>query len=262
MNKRVLFMIIGDEVKYLADSNMDHREWYISLGYDGSDFENIIRGYVIDGKIVFFKGENFNYDESVMRTAKRFSQGMRLTLNNPNLEVWCGIVINSYGEKWEPIVKIDDSELVNSTEEKKVEVKKEIKTNNSSEPRQLVEFKNNYEDPKFIKIAIIVSVIMIVLDILVKIYLGSKETFHMSNLVDFLLTIGSVGLLGYAVYGYKKKLSITKYVGVAASICLLLMLDFFDIILGIGYFVFSIDQGYFAKAIKMIKNKGRGNENV
>ena len=54
MNNKILFMIIGNEVKYLADSNMDHREWYTSLGLDINNYDNIVRGYIIDGKIIFF----------------------------------------------------------------------------------------------------------------------------------------------------------------------------------------------------------------
>ena len=48
MNNRVLFMIIGNEVKYLQNSNQDHREWYLSLGLDANLFDSIVRGYVID----------------------------------------------------------------------------------------------------------------------------------------------------------------------------------------------------------------------
>ncbi len=59
MNNRILFMIIDDQVKYLTDSNMDHREWYVSLGLDPNNYENIVRGFVMDGKIIFFKGMNF-----------------------------------------------------------------------------------------------------------------------------------------------------------------------------------------------------------
>ena len=108
MDSKILFMIVDNEVKYLADTKMDHREWYLSLGYDNNNFDNIVRGYIIEGKIVFFKGMNFNYDEEVIKEAKKYASGMRLTLNNPQLEVWCGIVINSYGEKWEPVYKVSD----------------------------------------------------------------------------------------------------------------------------------------------------------
>ena len=81
----------------------------------------------------------------------------------------------------------------------------------------------------------------------------------MGNFGDFLLTIGSSGLLIFIIVGYVKKIPYTKYLGVAASICLLLMFDIFDIILGIVYFMFSIDQGYFTKIIKKIKERGEKN---
>ena len=42
--------------------------------------------------------------------------------------------------------------------------------------------------------------------------------------------------------------------GVAASVAIIITLDFLDVVLGILYFVFSVDQGYFIKFIYMIKN--------
>jgi len=257
MDDKILFMIVDDEVKYLTNSDMDHREWYISLGYDNNNFDNLVRGFVMEGKIIFFKGMNFNYDEEVIKIAKKYAQSIRSTLNNPNLEVCCGIVINSYGEKWEPVYTLSEADLNNiaPTEKtvKKEEIKKEVNT------RPLIEFKNNYEDPKFIKTAVIISSITLILSIIIKMYLTSKQVYSFSNFVDFLLTIGSSGLLVIIIFGYIRKLQITKYLGIVASICLLLMLDIFDIVLGIIYFIFSIDQGYFTKIINKIKERGAKN---
>ena len=51
MNNRILFMIIDDQVKYLTDSNMDHREWFLSLGGNPNDYPNLVRGFISNGKI-------------------------------------------------------------------------------------------------------------------------------------------------------------------------------------------------------------------
>ena len=48
---RILFMLINGEMKYLQQNDGDHREWYLSLGGDPNNFENIVRGFILDGKI-------------------------------------------------------------------------------------------------------------------------------------------------------------------------------------------------------------------
>ena len=52
MNNKVLFLIIGNEVKYLQDSTMDHKEWYVSLGFDPSTFDSVVRGFILDNKMI------------------------------------------------------------------------------------------------------------------------------------------------------------------------------------------------------------------
>ena len=84
-NNRILFMIIDNQVMYYQELDKDHKEWYLSLGLDESKFYDVVRGFISDGKIVFYKGENFNYDDEVMKIAKSFAPSMRITLNNLNL---------------------------------------------------------------------------------------------------------------------------------------------------------------------------------
>lgn len=255
MNSKILFMIIDDEVKYLADSDMDHREWYNSLGLDQNSFDNIVRGFVLDGKIVFFKGSSFNYDEEVIKAAKRFGRGMKLSLNNPNLLVCCGIVINSQGEKWEPIMTLNDDELSSVTEEKKevVQEKKVV----SKGKRPILVFNNNYEDDNFVKRAIIVTSVVLGLSVLTKIHLINVDRLNLSNGLDLVLCVLQIGLLIYSIYGYKTKNKYTKYLSIGASVCLFLMFDIFDIIIGICYCLFVIDENYFSGVIKLIKRIGK-----
>ena len=94
MNK-VLFMIINGEVKYNFDEKKDHKEWYISLGLDGNLFDSVIRGFVIDNKIIYYKGSNFMYDQEVIQAAKRYTPYIRYSLQKPNLEACCGIVFSN-----------------------------------------------------------------------------------------------------------------------------------------------------------------------
>ena len=250
MNNRVLFMIVDNQVKYLTDSNMDHREWYNSLGMDPNNFDNIVRGYVLENKIIFFKGMMFNYDEEVIKAARVFTPSIRLALNNPSLEVYCGIVVNGQGQKWEPVLRINENEITGFVQPKPVEQK----TKEHIETGPVLELKNNYEDPKFIKVATIVTSIVLILIIITKIMLFSKnEILQAGHLFDVLLSLAQVGTLGFVIYGYNKKIPYAKYVGIIASVLIILTLNIYDIIIGILYFLFSVDQGYFIKLINLIK---------
>ena len=248
MNNKVLFMIVNNELKYLKDTNMDHREWYVSLGYDASLFENIVRGYVIDNKIIFFKGIMFNYDEEVIKAARVYTPSIRYIMNNPSLEVYCGILVNGQGQKWEPILKINENEITGFVKEEKKE-EKEIKELGSA-----IEFKNDYTDSKFIKRAIIVTGIVLVLTLIIKINLFSKqEILKLNSFFDIFLSISQVFLLSFIIYSYKKKFSFTKYLSIGVSILIILTLDICDVIIGVLYFLFSIDQNYFVNFINFIK---------
>lgn len=248
---RVLFMIVNNQIKYLTGSDMDHREWYNSLGLDINNFDNIVRGYVIDNKIIYFKGMMFNYDEEVIKAARVFTPSIRSYLGNPSLEVYCGIIVNGQGQKWEPVLRINENEITGFVQTKPVE----IKNKEYIETGPVLELKNNYEDPKFIKTATIVTLIVLVLTLVLKIILFSKqELLQTRNSFDILLSIAQIGSLGFVIYGYNKKISYTKYIGIIASILIVLTLDVFDIIIGVLYFLFSIDQNYFIKVINFIKS--------
>ena len=250
MNNRILFMIIDDQVKYLTEGNSDHREWYNSLGLDPNNYENIVRGFIIDGKIIFFKGSNFVADNEVITMAKRHAPGIRLYLNN-NYEVYCGIEAHSLGGKWEPIVKINDNELtgVVHKEEPKEYVPKELESS--------IEFKNDYENPKFIKRAIIVTVVVLILSIL----FNAMDIIRDPSRLDFLefLFIGAqVICLIATIIGYIQKKETVKVTGILASALLVFTFNIDNIVLGIFYFVFSVDQNYILKLVELIKKLIKG----
>lgn len=250
MNEKILFMIIGNSVQFLQNNTMDHREWYNSLGFDPNLFESIVRGYVIENKIVFFKGMTFTYDEEVIKMARTFSPTIREYCHNQSLEVYCGIIVPS-GGKWEPVLHIKNEEITGivPTQVKEEKVKKE-----PIETGPVLEFKNNINDSNFQKKAIIITSIVMLLAIIIKIFLFSKkEILQLQNSMDVILVFSQIILLGITIYGYIKKMPSTKYLGLVSSILLILTLDIFDIILGILYFLFSIDQGYFTSFINSIK---------
>ena len=247
---KILFMIINNEVKYLQNSQMDHKEWYLSLGLDPNLFETIIRGFIMEGKMVFYKGSNFNYDDEVMKCAKMFAPSMRITLNDLNLGVYCGVNISGFNAKWEPIVKINDTELTGFVPEEKKEAKKEY----VERPHEdMIDFKNDYSDPAFRKRAILVTLVTLVIAILIKVLLISTQKMYLSKFGDFILMLAQIGLLCASMVSYLKQKENAKFLGIGAGIALLLMFDIYDIILGILYSIFSIDEGYYFKLIGFVK---------
>lgn len=262
MDNKVLFMIIDRQIQYLSNSTMDHREWYNSLGLDPNQFENIVRGFILEHKIVFFKGINFNYDEEVIRSAKIFSPSIREYLGDSTYEVFCGVTIPSGGRKWEPILKIKDEELgftpevqqSRESENQLIKPGKPIKDYGKIENGPLLEFKNDYHDDKFVKFAIIITSFTLVLCIILKIILFHQGMLlHWGESEDVLLCFSQVALLGICIVGYLRKRAYTKYAGVFASIAIILTLDFWDLALGIFYFLFSVDQQYIFEILSFFK---------
>ncbi len=258
MNDRILFMIVENNVVYLSNSPMDHREWYQSLGYDMNLFESIIRGYVMEGKIIFFKGSTFNYDQEVITCARQFSPRIRRDLQIESYPVYCGITIPSPGAKWEPVVKLAEEELTGMVASPKTEVveKPPIETGPA------IEFKNDISNDSFSKTAVLVTSIVLGCTFLLKIFLFAQgKILHLNSFIDVLLTILQLGFLGATIYFYSKKNVRAKATGLGASICLIFTLHIWDILLGICYFLFTIDQGYFTKVIDFFKGLGKGKNN-
>ena len=254
-NNKVLFMVLDNQVVYLQNSNMDHREWFVSLGKNPDEFDNVIRGFIMDGKIVFFKGMNFNYDQGVIDVATKVAPSIRITLQNPSLEVYCGIVINSYGEKWEPVLKINEEELVGylpKQEEKKESVSPPSELANGP----ILELKNNYNDDKFVQLAIRMTTFVLIIFVG---YVLFSIIFHKNPIprLDYFLWFLEIFLLIFTIYGYKKKLNMVKYIAMVASVLLLLMFHPFSIILGVFYLLFNVDHSYIISLFSFFKKIGK-----
>ncbi len=250
MNNQILFMVVNQNVQYLSNSPMDHREWYQSLGYDMNLFENIIRGYVMEGKIIFFKGSTFNYDQEVITCARQFSPRIRRDLQIESYPVYCGITIPSPGAKWEPVLQLKEEELTGIPH---VEVKQEEPVL-VKETGPAIEFKNDVSDESFSKRAIVVTGIVLVITFVLKIVLFSQDKImHFNNFMDVILSLLQIGLLGYSIFLYSKKESRAKYTALGASLALLFTFQIWDIVLGILYFLFTIDQSYFVNIVNLIK---------
>jgi len=253
MKDKMLFMLYNGEIKYLVNNGMDHREWFISLGGRQEEYDNLIRGFIMDGKIVFFKGPEFKYDNEVIEAAKRYAPGMRIVLGNNTLTVCCGILPGKPGEKWEPIMLLNDSELTGLVVEEKKEMPKPQEPYVYNE-EPLIQIMNNYNDDEFLKVASKFTIIVLILTAVFKIILILREKMYLSSFSDILLIILQIGSLLGVLFGYKKKKEYAKFLAIFSSIMIVLSFDLLDVILGILYFLFSIDQGYIKNMI-MVANK-------
>ncbi len=256
MNNKILFMIYNDEIKFLTNSEMDHKEWYLSLGGDINNYDNVIRGFVINNQIIFFKS-NLSYDQEVIDMASKCAPIMKQQLKNPSLKVCCGITPGMDGSSWEPIMTLNDNELTGFSikmEDAKKEEAKQQEPKQEIELQPVLDFKNDYNDPKFIKLATTFTSIIIALTIIIKVLLLKSKKIDLNDRWTVLLVILQVGLLVLSLLGYLKKNSKTKYIGIAASAALFFMFDLFDIVIGVFNLFFTIDQGYILKIIDTGKN--------
>lgn len=255
MNNKILFMIYNGEIKFLDNPNIDHREWYISLGGDINNYDNVIRGFVINNQLIFFKG-NLSYDNEVIEMAKKCAPVMKKQLNNQNLKVCCGINPGQNGASWEPIMTLNEDELTGFSINIEDEINKQKMNNaNNNKPIELqpvIDFKNNGNDPKFIKLAITFSIVILVLSLVLKIIMFMSDKFELNGF-NILLLLVQIVLLSMTIVGYKSQNKNTKYIGIVASLALIFMFNIFDIILGILNLLFTIDQGYILGMISVYK---------
>lgn len=257
MNDKILFIIYNNQIQYCQDQNYDHRSFYQSIGGDLNNYENTIKGYIIGDKIIFFKN-NLSYDQEVIDMAKRCAPAMKEQLNNPYLKVCCGINPGQNGASWEPILTINDNELTGYVTDKMIEEQKQKEQEAirrqkiARETTTVVDFKNNYEDPKFVKFAVIFTLIIIVLTLLSKGYLIFIKKEDITGLTKF-LSIAQIILLVGSLFGYIQKKEYSKYLGIGATIALVMMFNIIDIIIGVINFLFTVDQGYILNMLTVSK---------
>lgn len=265
MKNTIMFLIVDDRFTFFKSDQLDHKEFYVSLGYNPDDFENVVRGCILNNKAIFFKGSMYQYDESVIEMARKYAPYIRSQMGDDSISIYCGIVIKP-GGSWEPVLQITDAELGydNSQPSSREEIaNQKIDSSFIETPKNthgyftndsVIDFKNDYNDSKFIKTAIIFSVITLVLAVLIKMLLFKQNVkLHSNNSMDMLLCFLQVVLLIVTIYGYFAKKSFTKYTSIAASICIILTFDILDIILGSVYFVFSVDSALLNRVVDFVK---------
>ena len=100
-------MIIDDEILFLENSEMSHYEWYTSLNLNKEDFKNIVRGYLVGSRAVFYK-DNFSYDDDVIEKAKEYGKIIKQKYKIKKLRVSVGLKEGEIGEIWSSIRNIEE----------------------------------------------------------------------------------------------------------------------------------------------------------
>lgn len=263
MEDRILFMVFNGEIKFLQHSSMDHKEWYLSLGGNMDEYDNMIRGFIMDSKIIFFKA-NLNYDKEVIDFATKMGLIMKTQLNHPEYKICCGINPGQDGAKWEPILTINEEDLAGyeSEEEKQKREEKEKQKEQLEQAIQhtdsgpILEFKNDVESKEFIHYATIFTLILLGVAILAKVVLISQKTLMLSSRWNVILLLGQVASFVLTIVGYQKKMSKTKIFALAASIFSIILFDLVDVIIGVLNFLFTLDQNYIIKLMSLPKKIG------
>ena len=99
---RIAFFIKNNKINLLTNSEMSHYEWMKLLGIKDNEFNSIIRGYVSNGNIVFYKG-NFTYDNDVIEAANKYCNKIKEMCNiEDKCMVYCGVKVGKQGEIWPP----------------------------------------------------------------------------------------------------------------------------------------------------------------
>ena len=264
MNERILFIIINDEIKFLTNPNKDHREWFLELGGKEEDYQKVIKGYIMDGMIVFFK-ENFNYDMEVINLAKKCAPLIRKQLGRPNLKVCCGIQPGQNGSKWEPIMTLTEEELaeaeIDVEQEQRELLRREEERKRQEEIRsrvtdnKIIEFKNDWEDPKFIKYATTFTLIILLAAAITKIILILNKTIILeyNRWIQLLIMVQLISPI-ITIIGYRLKRPNAKYCGIATTIASFFFFDIFDIIIGAFNLFFTVDHKYIIVFMEFVNN--------
>ena len=69
--QRTAFIIINDKIIFIKNSEMSHWEYCQSINISKEIFNQLTRGYYLNGDIVFYK-DNFTYDDNVIEEGLKY----------------------------------------------------------------------------------------------------------------------------------------------------------------------------------------------
>ena len=99
--QRIAFIIYQDNVYYMKDSILSHWEFAQTIGISKENFDTLCRGYYLNEKLIFYKG-NFEYDDDLIEYAKQYFDEIKKELKLEKVKVYFGQKIGKIGEAWPP----------------------------------------------------------------------------------------------------------------------------------------------------------------
>lgn len=272
MNTNCIFMIVDDKILFLDNPTTGHSEWYNSLNFDTNEFPNTTIGAVVEDKIVFYKSD-LSYDDKVIDCAKRFGLEVMKHINNFDCKVCCGVILGKQTGEWEPIYVLNGKDIVGYKEKEKALTRVE-KGNDKTEEQiaqeklekekeeankekidlkvDVIDFKNNYEDPVFIKKTIIITLIVLILNIIITSLWMKFWPVHDTPGSKFSMFIATM-LLIVSIIFFKAKKSTAKITALIASALIVFNFNILSILLGLFYFIFIIDAEVINKSKDYVK---------
>lgn len=269
-NDKILFMILNNEIKMMTSISADHWKWYQSLGGKPEEYDNIVRGFITDKHILFFKS-NYKVDDEVLDKANTYGPLICHHLNKENLIIGCGLIQEADGterpaktlekEEIEKYMALKQEQIKAANEKRQMEENmKKVEEMNKKE--QLIEFKNNYNDEAFSKFAVKFTTLILIAAIISKVYLISSKKLLIDNRWNALLVFVQILSLIMAILFYKKKNAYAKHCSLLATITMYATFNLSEIIIGTFNFLFTVDQVYIMKLMeyaKKIKDKTKQN---
>ena len=106
--KRLTFAILDEHCKFISNDTRSHFEWLDEdYGVTIEDFENIVRGYVLENCIYLYKGFQFNeIDDSELESNILMEIVQQANIYNKwqykEYKVHSGMIQGVVGEVWKP----------------------------------------------------------------------------------------------------------------------------------------------------------------
>lgn len=92
---RKAFIIYNNKLEFIPEnSDMSHFEYCQTKNISKEVFNEITRGYYIDGKVVFYKN-HFTYDEFVIEEGIKFINEIANKINQREFEIYFGHIVEA-----------------------------------------------------------------------------------------------------------------------------------------------------------------------
>lgn len=250
---KILFIIYQDEIRFVPNKSMSCKQYFLSLGGNMNDYDNLIRGMITDNKLLFMK-TNYQYDSEVVSVAKKCAPVIKERLNMPQLITCCGIVKGVGKDPWKPALVLEDENVTINEEQR--ELLERVEYQNTPTPSTsenvVLEIKNDITDEKFAKYASRFSFYLLLATIISKVVLHFQHKLDLDNRFILLLVVVQIVSLVLCIFGYRKQKKKTFVFGLTATAALFLLLDLYDIIIGSITLLFTVDQTYIVHFLDFI----------